>query len=66
MKAEDIREWDDVEIKARLKELKEEQFKLRFTSSMMDMESNALVGQVRRDIARLKTIIRERELANNA
>jgi large subunit ribosomal protein L29 len=66
MKAEDIREWDDVEITARLKELKEEQFKLRFTSSMMDMESNALVGQVRRDIARLKTIIRERELANNA
>lgn len=65
MKAEDIREWDDVEITARLKELKEEQFKLRFTSSMMDMESNALVGQVRRDIARLKTIIRERELANN-
>lgn len=66
MKAEDIRDWDDVEIKARLKELKEEQFKLRFTSSMMDMENNALVGQVRRDIARLKTILRERELANNA
>lgn len=66
MKAEDIRDWDDVEIKARLKELKEEQFKLRFTSSMMDMESNALVGQVRRDIARLKTILRERELANTA
>lgn len=66
MKAEDIRDWDDVEIKARLKELKEEQFKLRFTSSMMDMENNALVGQVRRDIARLKTILRERELANTA
>lgn len=66
MKAEDIRDWDDVEIEARLKELKEEQFKLRFTNSMMDMENNALVGQVRRDIARLKTILRERELANNA
>jgi large subunit ribosomal protein L29 len=66
MKAEDIRDWDDVEIGARLKELKEEQFKLRFSSRMMEMENNSLIGQVRRDIARLKTIIRERELAQNA
>ena len=66
MKAEEIRDWDDAEITARLKELKEEQFKLRFSSSMMEMENNALIGQVRRDIARLKTIIRERELAQNA
>jgi large subunit ribosomal protein L29 len=66
MKAEDIRDWDDAELDARLKELKEEQFKLRFSSSMMEMENNALIGQVRRDIARLKTIIRERELAQNA
>jgi large subunit ribosomal protein L29 len=66
MKVEDIRDWDDVEISARLKELKEEQFKLRFYGSMMEMENNALVGQVRRDIARLKTILRERQLAQNA
>ena len=66
MKAEDIRDWDDVEIEARLKELKEEQFKLRFSSSMMEVENNALIGQVRRDIARLKTIQRERELAQQA
>lgn len=66
MKAEDIRDWDDVEIKARLKELKEEQFKLRFSGSMMEIENNALIGQVRRDIARLKTIMRERELASEA
>jgi len=66
MKAEDIRDWDDVEIEARLAELREEQFKLRFRGSMMEVENNALIGQVRRDIARLKTIIRERELAQNA
>jgi large subunit ribosomal protein L29 len=66
MKAEDIREWDAVEIDARLKELREEQFKLRFSSKMLEMENNALLGQVRRDIARLKTVIRERELAQNA
>lgn len=66
MNAEDIRDWDDVEIQARLKELKEEKFKLRFHGSMMELENNALVGQVRKDIARLKTVIRERELAQNA
>ena len=66
MKADEIRDWDDAEIEARLKELREEQFKLRFAGSMMEIENNALIGQVRRDIARLKTIQRERELAQNA
>lgn len=63
MKAEDIRDMSDAEVEARLKELKEEQFKLRFSSSMMEVENSALMGQVRRDIARIKTVIRERELA---
>jgi large subunit ribosomal protein L29 len=66
MKAEDIREWDAVEVTARLKELREEQFKLRFQSSMMEIENHGTLRQVRRDIARLKTIQRERELADNA
>jgi large subunit ribosomal protein L29 len=66
MKADEIRDWDEVEISARLEELKEEQFKLRFYGSMMEVENSALVGHVRRDIARLKTVIRERELAQNA
>ena len=63
MKAEDIRDWDAAEIEARLKELKEEQFKLRFQGSMMELENSALLGHIKRDIARLKTIQRERELA---
>lgn len=66
MKAEDIREWDNVEIEARLEELAEEQFKLRFQGSMLELENSALVKQVRRDIARLKTVLRERELTQNA
>ena len=65
MKAEDIRDWDDVEIHARLKELAEEQFRLRFQSSMMELENPSLVREIRRDIARLKTVLRERELAEN-
>ena len=65
MKAEDIREWDDTEITARLKELREEQFKLRFQSSIMELENPSLLRHIRRDIARLKTVQRERELAQN-
>ena len=65
MKDEDIRDWDDTEIQARLKELKEEQFKLRFQGSMMELENPSIVKTIRRDIARLNTVLRERELAQN-
>jgi len=63
MKPEDIREWDDTEILARMAELREEQFRLRFQGSMMELENPSLMKTIRRDIARLKTILRERELA---
>ena len=62
MKAEEIRDWDEVEIEAQLKELKEEQFKLRFQLSMMELENPNLYRQVRRDIARIETVKKEREL----
>jgi len=65
MKAEEIREFDDVEITTRLKELREEQFKLRFQSSMMQLENPGTLQRVRKDIARLETIRRERELAGS-
>ena len=65
MKVEDIRDWDAAEIEARMKELKEEQFKLRFQASMMQLENPSLIKNIRRDIARLKTVLRERELAQN-
>jgi large subunit ribosomal protein L29 len=64
MKAEEIREWDNTEIEARLAELKEEQFKLRFAGATMELENPGLPRMIRRDIARLKTILRERELAS--
>lgn len=64
MKAEEIRDWDDSEIEARLRELKEEQFKLRFAGATMEMENPRMLRNIRRDIARLKTIMRERELAS--
>jgi len=63
MKAEDIRDLDETELNARLSELKEEQFKLRFASATMELENPKVLSSIRRDIARIKTILRERELA---
>jgi len=63
MNAEEIREWDETELNARLSELKEEQFKLRFASATMELENPKILQSIRRDIARIKTILRERELA---
>ena len=63
MKAEDIRTWENTEINARLGELKEELFRLRFRSATMQLENPRLIHHIRRDIARLNTILRERELA---
>jgi large subunit ribosomal protein L29 len=64
MKAQDIRDWDNSEIEARLSELREEQFKLRFAGATMELENPRMLRNIRRDIARLKTILRERELAS--
>jgi large subunit ribosomal protein L29 len=63
MKAEEIRDLDATELNARLAELKEEQFKLRFASATMELENPKVLSSIRRDIARIKTILRERELA---
>lgn len=63
MKAEEIREWDNVEVLARLGELKEERFRLRFRTGTMELENPKMLLLIRRDIARLHTILREREMA---
>jgi large subunit ribosomal protein L29 len=63
MKASDIRDWDNVEIQARLGELKEEKFRLRFRMATMQLENPKMLQHIRRDVARLNTILRERELS---
>jgi large subunit ribosomal protein L29 len=65
MKPEEIRKMDETELETRLGELKEEQFKLRFQASMMQVENPSLIRKIRRDIARINTVLRERELARN-
>jgi large subunit ribosomal protein L29 len=66
MKPQDIREMTDQEIQDRLKELKEEQFLLRFRGATMELENPSLINQLRRDIARMNTILSERELAQQS
>ena len=63
MTADEIREWENSEITARLSELREELFRLRFRSATMQLENPGLIRSIRRDIARLETILRERQLA---
>ncbi len=63
MTAAEIRDMTDDEIRGRVAELQEELFRLRFRSATQQLESTALLTALRRDVARLKTILRQRELA---
>ena len=64
MKANDIRDLKDDEILEQITNAKEELFRLRFRSATQELENPALVKSLRRDIARMKTILRQRELSN--
>jgi large subunit ribosomal protein L29 len=66
MKPQDIRELTDDEIQERIRELQEERFRLRFRSTTMELENPKLLTEIRRDIARMKTVLRERELAQQS
>lgn len=65
MKANEIRELTTAEIQEKVKSLKEELFNLRFQLATGQLENTARIREVRKTIARLKTIERQRELANN-
>ena len=60
--ASELRNIADKELAAKLAEAKEELFNLRFQSATGQLESNGRLRTVRRDIARIYTILREREL----
>ena len=63
MDAQEIRTLSTDEIKSRLDEAYGTMFNLRFQRVVGQLENTARLREVRRDIARLKTILRERELA---
>lgn len=63
MKAEDIRALSEDQVTDELLKLKKEQFNLRFQGATGQLEKTARVRQVRRDIARIKTIQSEKKAA---
>jgi len=65
MKSADIRDLNSDEITARIEQLREELFRLRFRAATMELENPMLLRTLKRDIARFSTILRERELAGN-
>ncbi|MDD4169168.1 MAG: 50S ribosomal protein L29 [Desulfotomaculaceae bacterium] len=62
MKVKDIRDLTDAELSKKLDESKDELFKLRFQMATGQLDNLMKLQEVRRRIARVKTIIREREL----
>lgn len=62
MKTKELREMTNAELDQRLTELKGELFNLRFQLATGQLENPLRIRNVRKDIARIKTIIRENEL----
>lgn len=62
MKTKEIRQLTDTDLQKSLQDLKVELFNLRFQLATGQLENPMRIGGVKKDIARVKTIIREREL----
>jgi large subunit ribosomal protein L29 len=60
--AVELRELNDTELEHRLGEAKEELFNLRFQNATGQLDNVARIPQVRRDVARIETLLREREI----
>lgn len=64
MKVNEIRDLTTEEIVAKIKETKEELFNLRFQQATGNLEKPSKIKELRHQVARCKTILRERELAS--
>ncbi|MHA7871998.1 MAG: 50S ribosomal protein L29 [Hyphococcus sp.] len=64
MKASEVRDMTNDELKDKLLQLRKEQFNLRFQKASGQLEKTARIGEVRRDIARIKTILGEKRQPN--
>ena len=65
MKNSKLKEMSSPELEKELSELKSELFKLKFSLATNGLDNPLKVREVRKNIARIKTILRERELKNN-
>ena len=66
MKASEIRKMTAAEQEAKLHDLKDELFKLRFQQAINQLDNPMRITAVKKDIARVQTIIREAELKDSA
>ena len=62
LQAHELDEINDTDLEARLREAKEELFNLRFQAATGQLESHGRLRMVKKDIARIYTVVREREL----
>jgi large subunit ribosomal protein L29 len=62
-RAAELRELNDTELEHRLGEAKEELFNLRFQNATGQLDNVARIPEVRREVARIETLLREREIA---
>ena len=62
MKPKEIREMTDAEAQAKLRELRQEQFNLRLQQQTARLDRPSRMREVRRDVARIESILRERQL----
>ncbi len=65
MKINKIKEMSSPDLEKELGELKNELFKLRFSLATNGLDNPMKIKEVKKDIARIKTVLRERELAEN-
>ena len=66
MKASEVRELTTAELESKLKDLKAELFNLRFQLAINQLDNPMRISAVKKDIARIKTILRENELKDSA
>jgi large subunit ribosomal protein L29 len=66
MLASEIREMTASDIATRITELQEERFRLRFRGATEQLEEPLRLRAIRRDVARLKTVLRQREMGEVA
>ena len=65
MKASELRELNNTELEEKLKSLKEELFNLRFQLAINQLENPMSISAVKKDIARVQTIMRQNELQDS-
>ena len=60
--SKELRDLDESELETKLEDAKQELFNLRFALVTGQLDNSSRLGQIRKDVARIKTVLREREI----